>query len=234
MCHHLLLSSVGSPVDLVVQRLALREGLEQAVPSWPHRDTHPGPVSPIRCVGRCDLGLNGRWKQRRESPVTGEVDPIRALGPLVGEWRLTAIFEGLPPADPEKDAGARVRFEWLPGERFLIERWEIPIPDAPDGIAIIGADPEHEGEYLQHYFDSRGVARVYRMTFADGVWRLWRDEPDLSPLDFSQRFTGSLSADGTTITGAWEICHDGTTWEHDFDLTYTRIDRKAEGDGADA
>lgn len=22
--------------------------------------------------------------------------------------------------------------------------------------------------------------------------------------------------------GCWEICHDGTTWEHDFDLTYAR------------
>ncbi len=26
-----------------------------------------------------------------------------------------------------------------------------------------------------------------------------------------------------TITGAFEICHDGTTWEHDFDVTYTRV-----------
>jgi hypothetical protein len=159
-------------------------------------------------------------------PVTKETDPMEALEPLVGEWKLTAVFEeDLPPADPDADAGARVRFEWLSGKRFLVESWEIPIPDAPDGIAIIGLDPEHEGEYLQHYFDSRGVARVYRMTFGNGVWTLWRDEPDLSALDFSQRFTGRLSDDATTITGAWEICHDGTTttWEHDFDLTYARL-----------
>jgi hypothetical protein len=25
-----------------------------------------------------------------------------------------------------------------------------------------------------------------------------------------------------TIAGAWEICHDGKTWERDFDLTYTK------------
>lgn len=154
-----------------------------------------------------------------------EIEPMEALEPLVGEWKLTAVFEHLPPADAEEDAGARVRFEWLTGKRFLIERWEIPIPEAPDGIAIIGEDPEHEGQYLQRYFDSRGVARVYRMTFADGVWSLRRDEPDYSPLDFSQRFSGRLSNDDATITGAWEICHDGTTWEHDFDVTYTRIER---------
>jgi hypothetical protein len=145
-------------------------------------------------------------------------DTLGALAPFLGDWKLLAGFDGAPPAD----IGARVSFEWLAGERFLIERWQVPIPEAPDGIAIIGGDPEREGDYLQHYFDSRGVARVYRMSFADGVWSLWRDTPDLSPLDFSQRFTGTFDDDGTTITGRWEICHDGTTWERDFDLTYAR------------
>ncbi len=61
------------------------------------------------------------------------------------------------------------------------------------------------------------------MTLADNVWRLWRDEEDFSPLDFRQRYTGAVSDDGRTITGAWEICHDGETWEHDFDLSYSKI-----------
>jgi hypothetical protein len=141
-----------------------------------------------------------------------------ALAPFVGEWRMLAMFGDAPPADVD----ALASFAWLPGDRFLIERWQVPVPEAPDGIAIIGADPHCEGRYLQHYFDSRGVARVYRMSVEEGVWKLWRDEPDFSPLEFSQRFTGTFSADGTTIAGRWEICRDGTTWEHDFDLTYTR------------
>jgi hypothetical protein len=145
-------------------------------------------------------------------------DSLEALGPLVGDWKLLAAFGD----EPATDVGARVSFEWLPGEQFLIERWELPIPEAPDGIAILGADPQIEGRYLQHYFDSRGVARVYKMSIENGFWKLWRDEPDFSPLDFSQRFTGTFSADGKTIVGRWEICHDGTTWEHDFDLTYAR------------
>ena len=145
-------------------------------------------------------------------------DALKALQPFVGEWRVLATFKDMPPAD----VGARVSFEWLPGGGFLIERWEVPVPEAPDGIAIIGADPASEGNYLQHYFDSRGVARVYKMSFENGVWTLWRDEADFSPLDFSQRYTGTFSDDGQTIAGAWEISHDGKTWEHDFDLTYTR------------
>jgi len=60
------------------------------------------------------------------------------------------------------------------------------------------------------------------MSFENGVWKLWRDEADFSSLDFSQRYTGTLSDDGNTIAGAWEICHDGKTWEHDFDITYTK------------
>jgi hypothetical protein len=150
--------------------------------------------------------------------MTGSDGSLEALQPLVGEWSMVVAFPDMPPAD----AGARVSFEWLPGRRFLVERWEIPVPEAPDGIAIIGADHESEGDYLQHYFDSRGVARVYKMSFDGGVWRLWRDEPDFSPLDFSQRFSGTFSDDGRIIAGAWEICHEGKTWEHDFDLTYRR------------
>ena len=144
--------------------------------------------------------------------------PLDALEPLIGEWSLVAVFGGLPPME----ADARVTFEWLPGRTFLSERWEVPVPDAPDGIAIIGADPASAGNYLQHYFDSRGVARVYRMSLANGVWKLWRDEPDFSPLDFAQRFTGTISPDGGTIAGRWEIKH-GEAWQHDFELTYTRV-----------
>jgi hypothetical protein len=109
----------------------------------------------------------------------------------------------------------------MPGEQFLVQRWEVPIPEAPDGIAIIGFDAGRD-TYLQHYFDSRGVARVYEMSFSDGVWKLWRESPDFSPLDFRQRFEGTFSDDGRTIAGRWEISGDGSSWEHDFDLTYTR------------
>ena len=144
---------------------------------------------------------------------------IDRLGVLVGEWCMAAQFKDLPPSE----IGARVVFEWLPGRRFLIQRWQVPIPEVPDGIAIIGADTESDGNFLQHYFDSRGVARVYKMSVSDRDWRLWRDEPDFSPLEFPQRYNGTFSDDGKVITGSWEICHDGATWEHDFDLTYTKV-----------
>jgi hypothetical protein len=104
---------------------------------------------------------------------------------------------------------------------LLVQRWEVPNPAAPDGIAIIGVGSD--SPYLQHYFDSRGVARVYQMSFADGEWKLWRDSADFSPLDFSQRFAGTFSEDLETIAGSWEKSVDGSSWEHDFNLVYTKI-----------
>ena len=138
----------------------------------------------------------------------------RELDAFIGEWTIEV---GIPDAP-----GGRVTFEWMPGERFLVERWEVPHPDAPDGLAIIGRDASTD-DYLQHYFDSRGVARVYRMRFQDGVWKLWRDTADFSPLDFKQCFTGTFGDDGNTISGAWEICHEGSGWEEDFPLTYRKV-----------
>ena len=154
--------------------------------------------------------------------MTGNrADALARLGVFAGEWVLEAQFPGQPPA-PD-GAGPRVvsRFEWALGRQFLLQRTEVPVPEAPDSLAIVGADLE-TGAYTQHYYDSRGVARLYAMTLAGGVWTLTRESADLTPLDFRQRFTGTFSEDGNTITGAWEKAFSGGAWEHDFALTYRR------------
>ena len=134
------------------------------------------------------------------------------LGALIGEWTM----EGSHPFDPAAVVRGRVGFEWLVGGHFLVERWAVEHPDFPDGIQIIGWDDAVE-HYAAHYFDSRGIARRYEMSLDNGVWTMWRDEPS-----FSQRFTGTFGDGGRTITGRWERSSDGSTWEHDFDLTYRK------------
>ena len=120
------------------------------------------------------------------------------------------------------DVDARVTFEWVGDQAFVLERWTVPIPEAPDGLAVIRWD-EGRGTFLQHYFDERGVARVYEMTLGDGVWTLERTKPDFSDFNFSQRFAGTFSDDGRRIDGTFEIAHDHETWEKDFDVVYTRV-----------
>ena len=129
-------------------------------------------------------------------------------------------MEAAPPGgSPWAGGTGRVSFEWLDGGKFLIQRWSVDVPEAPDGIAIIGAGDE-PGSFRQHYFDSRGVRRVYEMSLLDGVWKLWRDAPD----PFPQRYIGTFSDDGKTISGGWEKAADGSHWETDFDLTYRRVE----------
>lgn len=138
---------------------------------------------------------------------------LERLSPLIGEW---SMHTSLGPAV------GRASFEWVLGGQYLLERTGVPdVPEAPDGLAIIGVDSQ--GSYLQHYYDSRGVTRLYSMTFEDGSWTLLRDKPDFTPLDFAQRYVGQLSPDGDTIDGRWEISDDGTAWRVDFTLTLRRL-----------
>ena len=103
---------------------------------------------------------------------------VAALSPLIGTWRMDAVFPDARQGPPE-DTGARTVFEYGPGSQFVIQRWQVPHPAAPDGIAIITADPARGG-FLQHYFDSRGVVRLYEMTFAERAWTLQRTSAAIS------------------------------------------------------
>jgi hypothetical protein len=149
-------------------------------------------------------------------------EPLHALAPLIGQWSVRASFPASAPASLARGAlPGLASFAWTLGGRFVLQRVEIAHPDVPDSTAMIAYDAA-AGAFTQHYFDSRGVARVYAMSFADGVWTLLRERPDFTALDFAQRFIGELSADGQTIVGRWQTA-DGDRWKHDFELTYTRI-----------
>jgi hypothetical protein len=134
---------------------------------------------------------------------------IERLEPFIGDWSLPG--------------GGRTLFEWGPARQFLVQRWHVPIAAVPDGIAIVAFDSEKD-RYRQHYFDSRGVVRVYEMAFDGTVWKLWRSSPDFSPLEFHQRFEGGFSSDGNMISGRWESSPDGSRWKPDFELTYTTVE----------
>ncbi len=135
------------------------------------------------------------------------------LEALIGEWTM----EAGPPGGPLWPGGGRVSFAWLDGAPLVIMRTHVDAPGAPDSVAVIGCDGPN-ATYCQLYTDDRDVQRIYQMSLGDRAWKLWRGgEP------FAQRFSGTFSADGTTITGRWERADDGEAWEADFDLTYTKV-----------
>jgi len=134
---------------------------------------------------------------------------LELLGHLVGTWTT----EGRHPELPETVRG-RATFEWLPGERFLIWRSQYDHPEIPDALAVTGVT---EDRLSMHYFDSRGVHRVYAVDISPGVWRFRLDAPG-----FSQRFTGTFGDGGDTIAGRGQYSRDGSTWNEDLALTYRR------------
>ncbi len=105
---------------------------------------------------------------------------LERLAVLVGTWDMEARFEAdyFAPGTPAFTArGGRTVFEWLAGQFFLLQRFTAGSPAAPSGLAVIAAATGDADAFTQHYYDSRGVARVYRMSLAAGVWRVWRDAP---------------------------------------------------------
>lgn len=134
---------------------------------------------------------------------------LQGLNALAGEWTTEATH----PTSPSTVVRGHSAFEWLEGEKFLIVRARSDHPDFPDSISIIG---DTEGPRM-HYFDSRGVHRVYEVSVSEDALELSRDAPG-----FSQRFTGNFEEGGDRISGLWKLSRDDTNWEDDLQITYQR------------
>jgi hypothetical protein len=136
------------------------------------------------------------------------VPPID-LSPFIGRWTMHAEWPSGDTMDP-----GELEFSWLGNtQEWLVQRWNYE-PPFPSGVALMGWD-EGRGTLLQHYFDDRGVARVYTMSFDGRVWEMSRTSGDFSEFEFSE--------DGTTNEGECTIQHPGQDWETDFHVVYTRV-----------
>lgn len=151
---------------------------------------------------------------------------LEPLNRLVGTWETEATHPMMPGVVVHGSA----TIEWLEGERFLTIRALTDHPDFPDSLSVIGdlghdradggtveEDDGGEPRLRMHYFDSRGVFRVYETSVTDGAWRVWRDAPG-----FSQRFMGTLTDRGDTVSGLWQLRRDDVHWADDLKITYRR------------
>jgi hypothetical protein len=137
---------------------------------------------------------------------------LKQFDVLVGKWSMVGTHPYLPSA-----VNGHSSFEWLRDGALLAWHfnWE-PGQGIPNAYSIIGHDDAAEPCSML-YTDERGVARIYQMTLADGVWKMWRNSPG-----FSQRMTGTFSSGGQTISWQGELSEDGSTWEPDLSVTFTR------------
>jgi len=110
------------------------------------------------------------------------------------------------------DVPGRTSFEWLETGGFLIQRSTVERPEYPNAVSIIGATGS-DGAFQQHYFDSRGVARIYDMTLKDNVWTLFG--MDLTGPN------GSLAASVRTATSSMHAWNGEATLVVPWNTTLT-------------
>ena len=140
---------------------------------------------------------------------------LKPFSALVGEWKTVGTHGYLP----GKILHGHTSFAWMEGGAFLIMHSEIDEEEIPSGIAIFGSD-NSTGEYFMLYFDERKVSRKIDVSFQHNTLKWWRNAPG-----FSQRYTFTFTDNGNTIISKGEISKDGTTWEKDLELTYTRVSK---------
>jgi len=136
---------------------------------------------------------------------------LRQFDVLVGEWDMVGTH-------PFFDAPVKGHsiFEWLVDGMLLTWHfnWNASLP--PNALSVIGHDDTQETCSML-YSDVRGVSRIYQMSLEDGVWKIWRESSD-----FSQRMIGQISDDQNSIVVRGDLSRDGSVWDHDLSITYTR------------
>jgi len=144
---------------------------------------------------------------------------------LVGDWTTEATH----PQMPGVVITGSSTFEWLDGDRFLIFRSHYEHPEFPDAVSIMG---DTDGFHM-HYFDSRGVYRLFELTMlSDGWWiATGRNSPSGSfatpDAPFSQRMTYGFERGDQAMSGKGELSYDDVHWNDDMEIMYRRNPQRA-------
>jgi hypothetical protein len=137
------------------------------------------------------------------------------IAALVGRWRTKGRTIESPKA-PAATIEAVDTYEWLPGRFSLLHTVDARVGEEHvEGAEIIGWDPRRDA-YITQYFGSDGP-NAYEASLAEEEGALvW------SMRSATDRFTGSFSDDGNTITGHWEQLDDEKNWQPWMEITLTR------------
>lgn len=133
---------------------------------------------------------------------------MSALDRLLGVWDFSMRHSAM-----SGPVTGRQRYERVLDGAFVLQRWTYDHPDFPDAMALFS-------EHSCHYFDVRGVTRVFDLVIDDAGWSMIR----LDEQAFSQRFTARFRG-WDTMECAGEVSHDtGATWQHDFAMSCQRVE----------
>jgi hypothetical protein len=132
------------------------------------------------------------------------------LGTLAGRWHV----EGDVPANDNGPAAkwtSEEEAEWLPGECFLVNRWDARAGDSEfRGMTVFGCDAD-EG-YFATFYDNSGHHPTYLLTIDEDTWTLTGE---------AQRATYEFAPDGESVHIQWEM-KGKAGWQPLCDLTARR------------
>ena len=118
----------------------------------------------------------------------------RALHLLAGTWRTEGQLVGVPPG-PKTTLAAVDRYEWLPGLKLLAHYVAGHLGGMSVASFEVWAYDRGRRAYASTSFDQDGVPTTFEGRLRGRQWTI-RGK--------TQRFRGSFSADGRTLSGTWE------------------------------
>jgi hypothetical protein len=129
-----------------------------------------------------------------------------SLDRLLGTWDLTMRHSAM--TDP---VAGRQRYQRVLDDAYLYLTWTYDHPDFPDALAMLS--PEE-----MHYFDVRGITRVFDVRLDDSGYEMVHLDPE-----FSQRFTARFEGPDLIETTGEYSDDRGATWQHDFTMSSLRV-----------
>jgi hypothetical protein len=136
---------------------------------------------------------------------------IKDLDVLVGNWHLTGRTDG---ADHDDITGELTATPALHGRMLLLEGSMQVGGQVIDSIELIWRDESRPG-YQAHVHSGTGDPLIYR-------WDI--DGDTLTHGGLGMTYTGTISADGSTITGRWVADPDRPDMtEANYSATMTRV-----------
>ena len=141
-------------------------------------------------------------------------EALAALEPLMGQWEYT-MYNAWFLESMETKVKGFTTIERL-HDSFVVIR-SSSADKKPEDIWVIGySDPQKK--YQMFYYDQRGVARIFNMTF-DGRRLFFSREDE----DFYQRMTIEIKSDG--LHSVAEASEDkGKTWRKDLEMIHKRLE----------
>jgi hypothetical protein len=143
--------------------------------------------------------------------------PNSQLGAIVGHWKTS----GHVIAEPPIPVLGTDKYEWLPGEHFLVHYVDVHVGDQHvQAIEIIGELVE-DGDFLVRSYDSYGNVETLRLKidkegifhFSGGAEIAPASRTGDIPAKGKVRSTLTIANDRRSMDALWERADDGKTWE---------------------